>query len=362
MISSPALSDLIGLIYDCVLQPAHWSDALALLCRELDAKAASISVLNPIAGTASIYVDYGTDPAWTALLMAQYAGMSPLGSAVLTAEIDQPVSAFDFIDEAEFTSSRFYREWAAPQGYHDMMGALISKKATEIGAVSATRHVDKPRFDQASRQTLALVTPHFRRAVTIAGLLEHRAVTGANFRAVVESLRAAVVLIDGDRRVVFANPCAQALLAEGSALLIRNGRVVVADAEADRKLRSSMAACDTVPLMLPLDVVGGGRRTLAVVRTDAASDVVALLLHEPQSDIPAIGSHLVRTFGFTPREVAVLMPLLEGRTAEDISELLGVGVATVRSHLGRLFEKTGTSRQHDLVRVVLAALPPTTLP
>jgi DNA-binding CsgD family transcriptional regulator len=41
-----------------------------------------------------------------------------------------------------------------------------------------------------------------------------------------------------------------------------------------------------------------------------------------------------------------------------VAAALGVANATVRSHVGRLFQKTGTARQADLVRLVAGYLTP----
>ena len=43
--------------------------------------------------------------------------------------------------------------------------------------------------------------------------------------------------------------------------------------------------------------------------------------------------------------------MAEGETVAAASRALGINESTVRTHLLRIFEKTGTSRQADLVRL-----------
>ena len=50
--------------------------------------------------------------------------------------------------------------------------------------------------------------------------------------------------------------------------------------------------------------------------------------------------------------------LLEGLQLADIAQRYGVTVNTVRTQIQRLFDKTKTNRQSDLVRVVASSLPP----
>jgi len=66
-------------------------------------------------------------------------------------------------------------------------------------------------------------------------------------------------------------------------------------------------------------------------------------------------------YGLTPREVCVLMLLLQGAGPEEAAASMGVAVTTVRSHLNSLFAKTGTSRQAELVQKALASIPPVVL-
>jgi hypothetical protein len=82
-LDSRNLSELLGTIYDAALDPGLWPAMLARYCAELDAKAASVHVVNPVTGQVSLFVEHGTSPEWTELLLTKYARMSPIGGAVL---------------------------------------------------------------------------------------------------------------------------------------------------------------------------------------------------------------------------------------------------------------------------------------
>ena len=53
----------------------------------------------------------------------------------------------------------------------------------------------------------------------------------------------------------------------------------------------------------------------------------------------------------SPREVEVLAWVASGATDFQIARALGIGVATVQSHLDRIREKTGRRRRPDLTRL-----------
>ncbi|MFX4861103.1 helix-turn-helix transcriptional regulator, partial [Acinetobacter baumannii] len=58
---------------------------------------------------------------------------------------------------------------------------------------------------------------------------------------------------------------------------------------------------------------------------------------------------LSELYDLTPAEIRIFELICEGQTRNDISALLGISVATVKSHLLHVFEKTGCRRQVDLV-------------
>jgi DNA-binding CsgD family transcriptional regulator len=66
------------------------------------------------------------------------------------------------------------------------------------------------------------------------------------------------------------------------------------------------------------------------------------------------GSALSRWYGLTKSEVGLTLLLAEGRSVDEAADRLCISMNTARTHLKRIFLKTGTSRQAQLVRLVLA--------
>jgi DNA-binding CsgD family transcriptional regulator len=60
---------------------------------------------------------------------------------------------------------------------------------------------------------------------------------------------------------------------------------------------------------------------------------------------------IAAAFRLTPSELRVLMAIIEIGGVPEIAAKLGIAETTVKTHLGRLFEKTGAGRQADLVKI-----------
>jgi DNA-binding CsgD family transcriptional regulator len=60
------------------------------------------------------------------------------------------------------------------------------------------------------------------------------------------------------------------------------------------------------------------------------------------------------TYNLTPAELRVLFAIVEIGGVPHVAAALGIADTTVKTHLSRLFEKTGAARQADLVKLVAA--------
>ena len=67
---------------------------------------------------------------------------------------------------------------------------------------------------------------------------------------------------------------------------------------------------------------------------------------------PAPADVIGKAFKLTPAELRVLLAIVDVGGVPEVAAALGVAESTVKTHLGRLFEKTGAGRQADLVKLV----------
>lgn len=58
-------------------------------------------------------------------------------------------------------------------------------------------------------------------------------------------------------------------------------------------------------------------------------------------------------FAFTPAEAAFALEIVKGDGRQAAADRLGITVGTARSHLSSIFDKTGSRRQAELVRLLL---------
>ena len=106
----------------------------------------------------------------------------------------------------------------------------------------------------------------------------------------------------------------------------------------------------------------GGERYVAHVLPLAASErrkggvasaaVAALFVRKAEMETAPPSEVIGKTYKLTPTELRVLRAIVSVGGVRQVAGNLGVADTTVKTHLGRLFEKTGVSRQADLVKLV----------
>ncbi len=78
-----------------------------------------------------------------------------------------------------------------------------------------------------------------------------------------------------------------------------------------------------------------------------------LFVTDPDRDGRASTEALRRRFGLTRAEAAFLGEIVKGDGIQAAADRLGVSLATARTHLRHVFDKTGTQRQAELVGLMV---------
>jgi PAS domain-containing protein len=112
----------------------------------------------------------------------------------------------------EFLETRFYTEWAQPQGLVDGLNAVLDKSVTSAALFVVFRHQRDGVVDDEMRQRMRLIVPHIRRAMLIGRLIDLRATDAANLADTLDGLSAAMCAVDADGRIVHANVACHVIL------------------------------------------------------------------------------------------------------------------------------------------------------
>src|SRR5690606_33744115 len=82
----------------------------------------------------------------------------------------------------------------------------------------------------------------------------------------------------------------------------------------------------------------------------------AMVVSDPDSVSEPAATALARLFELTPALARLAAALAAGRTLAEYAESASITQGTARWHLKELFARTGTSRQADLVRLLLSGV------
>jgi len=375
MQESEVLSALIADTYDAALDPPLWPGVLEKVCAFVRGSAANLFFQDFASKSAGVYFQWGNDLGYEQLYLEKYVKLNPLFPALTFFEVGAVRSQSDIIPYAEFHETRFYREWVRPQGVVDVVFANLEKSATASAVLAVRRHERDGYVDDEARRRMALIVPHVRRAVLIGNVIDFHKTAAVMLTDTLAGFAAGVFLVDTNGQIVFVNASGQVMLGEGKILRDGQGRFTAANAEADQVLRDVFAAAGSgdiaigvkgisVPLpgtegegwlahVLPL--TAGARREAGITHAAAA----AVFVRKASLDSsPSVMETIAKLYKLTPSELRVLQAVVEIGGMPAVADALGISESTVRTHLKSLFEKTGTHRQADLVKLVAGASSP----
>lgn len=250
-------------------------------------------------------------------------------------------------------------------GLESQAATAITMPSGDLVCISFERYKNDGPFDETLLNALSALRPHLARAGMVAARLglERAEATVSAMHAL--GLPAAVMSSNG--RVLATNALFESM--PTTFLPSSRGGLAIGEANANRLFQEIMtvSASSAEPLVrsIPLIKQDGGdplvihllplRRAaheifsggdLLVVATAARANA-----HQPS---PAI---LMGLFDLTPSEVKLATALAAGKTLQDAAIEANITRSTSRTYLDRIFRKTGTHQQSQLVALLKSTQP-----
>lgn len=364
------MSDLIGHLYDAAMDERLWTGIAPRIAAVFQSSSAVLKMsgaagdIQLLDSTENLVVGE-RDRAW-----ADHWHRNDLWvERSVACGMSRVITSRDLVSADEEGRSPFYQEWLSHLDIHHMVGAVFPAGGDRIGVLGIHRPRAAGPYARAERAKAALLLPHFQRALHLGRHLGRTAFAQTAALEVLDRLDAGVLVVEGSRWIVHANALAQAMLRDNAEIGVLNGRLIVRHAELNARLtalvRDSAELARGRPAMPPPSPLGAMAiprddrlpLTLAVAPLRAAGSgdgrqpLALVFLRDPERATPVL-EQLRDLFGLTRAEAAIAAELARGRSLAEIGGALGIGPATVRSHLKKILAKTGTSRQAEAVSLI----------
>lgn len=281
------------------------------------------------------------------------------------------VPCLSFLHEADFfpaevlaRDSSLRRGMLEPLGLAGQVGTIIPMPTGEVVTFTFERWQDK---DRPSHDELALLDsfrPHLARASLLSvrlGLEQARSTVSA-----LETIGLPGAVLSRTGRVLAAN----GLLDELNEMFLpaAHGRLILAQAPANQLFQEALAAVNLTaePVVRSIPVPARDEDGQALVLhilpvRRAAHDIfsgadilVVASIINASALVPA-PTILTGLFDLSPAEAHLASALASGLTLQEAAAQRGITIKTGRGYLERIFAKTGTRQQSELVALLKSA-------
>ncbi|MEP2761993.1 MAG: helix-turn-helix transcriptional regulator [Hyphomicrobiales bacterium] len=281
-----------------------------------------------------------------------------------------PTMGRAFYSFEEYQNTKMYQLASKPWGLHSECVCVLAREVSHGRAVGFVRHKGQSEIDPELLSILAILGRHLQKAMSFQkriDKLESMIIQSTN---VMDLIQFGLLLFDKDRNLSYANLAAQHILNNEDGIRLRGGELMIGHRKTEEKVH---ALLDSVfQIDASLEQLSGGIVTIPrlshatpyslIVVPMVASKVklgkksVAVFIFDPDARKTTAIDLFVASYGLTPSEAELAHALASGDKLETIASNRGVTRNTVKSQLHSIFSKTSTSRQSELVSLLLRSV------
>jgi DNA-binding CsgD family transcriptional regulator len=358
---------ILDSLMDAAVDGAGWPCALLSLARRCNAQVGSLVLVDRASGDGRGFC-LGVEEQWSVPFVRRKARHVAIGSQMVA-----PGEIFTdrmVVDRRQFESSFFYQEWARPSKQTDYAGVAILNNAEQFVFVGLSRGPRRGAFDTDELRALSALAPHVRRAARVWIALGAAEEGRRTLEAAFDQIAQPIFLTDAAARLQHMNHAGAELVDAAAGLTVVEGVLGCADARAQDQLRGAVratalragaGAVDRVlipgsPVSEPMTLLFSP--LTASLERPAQRAQVMIIAIGPGALARAGAERLRSFFGLTRTEALLALHVAKGIGLKRTAKALNIAPTTARTHLSRIFEKTGARSQVELASLLAAGLPP----
>ncbi|MGE0007618.1 MAG: helix-turn-helix transcriptional regulator [Parvibaculaceae bacterium] len=355
-------TEIVDLVYEAAFIPEKWP---AVLARITDRAASKGGVFIVFADNTRIRGR--AIPPLQTLMDETLADETLRLSPVAALERMNAVRPASFIDLDSFMTAEEIRDdplriRLRARGLGRQAGTAIAMPSGEVAMFVFERGLDEGAHGPETFAFLDGLRPDLARASLAAARLGLEQARGAVEAMAMIGLPAAVLAANGRVRVTNALFDREKTLFTTTAF----GGVALAGSESNRLFQQALSTTSGKPVLrsIPVHMPTAPALVLHVLplRRDAhdlfsGGDLLVVATSISASALVPSPTILTGLFDLTPAEVRLATALARGLSLKTAAAEAGLQFSTVRTYLNRIFRKTGTSQQSQLVALLKSAHP-----
>ncbi len=365
------LFKIIGGLYsspDC-------NDALSAVLEDtaklLNAGSAALTYLPTGASNHEVPLSYGLDNDFVRKYVEKYGDISPFREKINSLAEDQKFARIDHLDDQSFEKTDIYQNFFKEYDIFNYEYHALMRSDGLMAGFSITLPKRKRVFSKSDREALDALLPHLKRALSLRLLGLSKSNGHDDLFEAINTMARAVLVVDQNGHVLSANTRAARIVnADDGISVDQNGCLRAATLESSKRLNAILDGSNS-PKTNGNFAFGGvcllkrpsGRRPLQLLASPLSEKpgfgrdrLTLVFISDPEEPVNVRESILRELFELTPAEAAVASRLATGESVEQICEGLSITANTCRTHLKRIYAKTETSRQGELVNLILTSV------
>ena len=365
---------LIDLIYETILDRDLWPGVLTKLADATGAAQVSMTSRDQRNG---IYTSLSprTDPDFLASYDTYWRFHNPLWAQTTAWRVGEIYTLDNLVPRGDFSAMPVFNEWWRRSGRGlEAAGANL----LDEGQFSVLAYIaNAPGKDNITAQQMCVfksLLQHVIRSVRITHRLWNLELKNAAPSGQFETLPNSVLLADASAKVVVANAAARRMLDTGSGIIVKNQRLAATGGpDALQKLIASCARnrgadggaggdfeiprpFPLSPLRVSVTPIRSAARLADIPWIGVGAPVAMVTASDPDIDRRRGELYLRHRFGLTAAEAKLAAEFLKGDGRIAAARRRGITVATAKTQLASIFEKTGVHRQAELIRILIDAV------
>lgn len=361
MLTIDGFSRVVHAIYATAVGDRCWDLTLDDIATAMEGQGCALIVTGD--HNAIAHRSAGSDPGCVVTYNEHYCRLDPAPAAIETVSTGHVASFQQLFSDDTVRGNEFYNDWAVPNGHGDCTYSVLARRGPSSSWLCVTAQARTDPFSTPERmRVLSALVPHLQHAIALRTRLSEMDRRSGELIAALEAASDGMAIVGDNGRVSYLNPAACAVLNQGDGLhmtaaMLRSSVTVVDNAIA-RAVRAALN-CHGPPtagrVVVPRPT-GRSPYVLRVVPLPSAGTPAALvIIADPDRTATPTVAGLIRDYGLTRTEAEVARRVLDGAGLRPIAEERCVSITTIRTHLKHIFEKTGTHRQGELIRLLLGA-------